>query len=340
MTAPFDPAIPKTPDFVIAALYKFAVLDDIAAWQVRFSDVAASLDMAGTLLLAKEGLNGTVAGRYESIAAFVNWLRATDVFGDAAIKYATDDHCPFHRMKVRLKQEIVSMGRPEVRPAEMPADMSGTYVAPKDWNALISAPDVMVVDTRNDYEVAIGKFKGAVNPHTAAFRQFPAWAEALAKLPEAERPKKLAMYCTGGIRCEKSTALMKQIGFDEVYHLKGGILKYFEEVAEADSLWEGECFVFDNRVAVDHGLNKGQYDMCHACRMPLSEADMHSDAYQAGISCPHCITNTSKAQRDKFAERQKQIGLAKQRGEIHIGKRSGGTHDSKRSGGTHDSKRK
>ena len=315
MAGSFDHAIPETPDFVIAALYKFVSLRDIASWQEKLRQLTNQLGMAGTLLIAEEGLNGTVAGRYEAIGAFVNWLRATPEFADIEIKYALEESCPFHRMKVRLKREIVSMGREEVKPAEM----TGTYVAPEDWNALISDPDVMVVDTRNDYEVAIGQFKGAVNPHTDSFRQFPDWAEALANLPDTERPKKLAMYCTGGIRCEKSTALMKQVGFDEVYHLKGGILKYFEEVEEADSLWEGECFVFDNRVAVDHGLNKGQYDMCHACRMPLSAKDMQSNAFQKGVSCPHCITKTSTEQRQRFAERQKQITLAKKRGQGHIG---------------------
>lgn len=315
MTAVFDADMPQTSDFVIAALYKFETLSDITAWQAKLRVLTTKLEMAGTLLVAEEGLNGTVAGRYNAIGEFVSTLRATEEFHDIDVKYATDTHCPFHRMKVRLKQEIVSMGRPEVQPAKM----TGTYVAPEDWNDIISDPDVMVVDTRNDYEVAIGQFKGAVNPHTKSFRQFPDWAQALADMPEDNRPKKLAMYCTGGIRCEKSTALMKQIGFDEVYHLKGGILKYFEEVPEEDSLWEGECFVFDNRVAVDHALNKGQYDMCHACRMPLSEDDLKSNAFQAGVSCPHCITNTTAAQRQRFAERQKQIKLAKQRGESHIG---------------------
>lgn len=315
MTAPFDTNMPDTSDYVIAALYKFVTLSDIESWQEKLRNITSNLNMAGTILIAEEGLNGTVAGRFDAIGQFVNWLRASDEFGSIDVKYATDTHCPFHRMKVRLKREIVSMGRPEVQPDKM----TGTYVAPEDWNDLISDPDVLVVDTRNDYEVAIGQFKGAVNPHTDSFRQFPDWAAKLAELPEENRPKKLAMYCTGGIRCEKSTALMKQIGFDEVYHLKGGILKYFEDVAEADSLWQGECFVFDNRVAVDHGLNKGQYDMCHACRMPLSDEDMKSNAYQAGVSCPHCITNTSTEQRHRFAERQKQIQLAKQRGETHIG---------------------
>ncbi len=315
MTVIFDPDMPQTSDFVIAALYKFETLSDIAAWQTTLRELTTKLDMSGTILLAEEGLNGTVAGRYESIGAFISFLRSTDEFQDIDVKYATDTRCPFHRMKVRLKREIVSMGRPEVQPAKM----TGTYVAPEDWNDLISDPEVMVVDTRNDYEVAIGQFKGAVNPHTQSFRQFPDWAQALADMPEESRPRKLAMYCTGGIRCEKSTALMQQIGFDEVYHLKGGILKYFEEVPEDESLWEGECFVFDNRVAVDHALNKGQYDMCHACRMPLSEDDIKSNAFQAGVSCPHCITSTTAAQRQRFAERQKQIKLAKQRGESHIG---------------------
>ena len=220
-------------------------------------------------------------------------------------------------MKVRLKKEIVTMGQPKIKPSEQ----AGIYVAPDEWNQLISDPDVLVVDTRNSYETAIGKFRGATDPQTATFREFPAWAEALAERPATERPRKIAMYCTGGIRCEKSTALMKSIGFDEVYHLKGGILKYLEDTPEDDSLWEGECFVFDSRVSVDHHLQKGSYQLCHACKMPLSKDDMEAEQYVAGVSCPNCFEKTTEQQRSRFAERARQIDLARKRGIQHIGVR-------------------
>ena len=307
--------VPEADGFIVAALYKFVSLADLPGWQAKLSGLCRQAGLSGTLLLASEGLNGTVAGRRDGLVQLVDWLRGQPEFRDIEIKYALHEQCPFHRMKVRLKKEIVTMGRPDIEPASQ----AGTYIEPKDWNRLISEPGVLVVDTRNDYEIAIGQFAGAVNPHTASFREFPAFAEQLASLPEAERPKKIAMYCTGGIRCEKSTALMRQYGFDEVFHLKGGILKYFEDVAEKDSLWQGECFVFDERVAVNHQLERGRYDMCHACRMPLSEQDKTSKAYQPGISCPHCIDKTSASQRARFAERQKQMQLARQRGETHIG---------------------
>ena len=220
-------------------------------------------------------------------------------------------------MKVRLKKEIVTMGQPKIKPSEQ----AGIYVAPDEWNQLISDPDVLVVDTRNSYETAIGKFRGATDPQTATFREFPAWAEALAERPATERPRKIAMYCTGGIRCEKSTALMKSIGFDEVYHLKGGILKYLEDTPEDDSLWEGECFVFDSRVSVDHHLQQGSYQLCHACKMPLSKDDMEAEQYVAGVSCPNCFEKTTEQQRARFAERARQIDLARKRGIQHIGVR-------------------
>ena len=271
--------------------------------------------MIDTLLIAPEGLNGTVAGRYDDINSFVLWLQTKTPFGGLEIKYAVHDEAPFHRMKVRLKREIVTMGEPDIRPSEQ----AGEYVEPEDWNKLISDPDVLVVDTRNSYETAIGQFRGATDPQTTTFREFPAWAKALADKPEEDRPQKIAMYCTGGIRCEKSTALMKSIGFEHVYHLKGGILKYLEDTPPADSLWEGECFVFDSRVSVDHDLNQGSYQLCHACKMPLSEEDMTSLHFQAGVSCPHCHDVTTPAQRERFAERARQIELARDRGTQHIG---------------------
>ena len=246
----------------------------------------------------------------------LRWLENDYRFAGLSLKFSASDSQPFLRMKVRLKREIVTMGCPDIKPAER----TGTYVEPADWNALISDSDVMVIDTRNSYETAIGMFDGAVDPNTTNFRDFPSWAADLAKQPDASRPKKLAMYCTGGIRCEKATALMQDFGFDEVYHLKGGILKYFEEVPAEQSKWHGECFVFDGRVAVDHALRPGSYHMCHACRMPLSDADMQSDDYQDGVSCPNCRPYLDPQRAARFAERQKQIRLAAERGEKHLGR--------------------
>ena len=306
---------PKTNRYVVAALYQFVSVDDCAGWQAKLKEICRSRHLMGTLLIAPEGLNGTVAGRYDDINNFVQWLGTKTPFTGLEIKYALHDDAPFHRMKVRLKREIVTMGEPDIRPSEQ----AGNYVAPEDWNALISDPDVLVVDTRNHYETAIGQFRGATDPHTTTFREFPAWAKALAEKPEDERPRKIAMYCTGGIRCEKSTSYMKSIGFDEVYHLKGGILKYLEDIPQDSSLWDGECFVFDSRVSVDHALNQGSYQLCHACKMPLSEDEMRAAHYVPGISCPHCHDLTTDAQRQRFAERARQIELARQRGTQHIG---------------------
>ena len=289
-----------------------------ACLQEAFRAICAETNMMGTLLIAAEGLNGTISAAYDDMVRFVAWLRGHDQFADIAIKYALHEERPFHRMKVRLKKEIVTMGCADIYPSQN----AGTYVEPKDWNALISDPDVMVVDTRNNYETAIGTFKGAVDPDTTNFRDFPAWAEDLATLPEDQKPKKLAMFCTGGIRCEKSTALMRQYGFDDVYHLKGGILKYFEEVPSEDSLWQGECFVFDSRVSVDHKLNKGAYELCFACRMPLTPEEREADTYLPGLSCPHCFGQKTDAQKARYEMRQKQVALAKQRGEMHIGKKT------------------
>ena len=301
--------------YLIAALYKFASLHSIDGWQQSFKDICAENNLFGTILIAPEGINGTIAGSHQNIEKFVAWLYEYPEFKQTEIKYSEENNCPFHRMKVRLKREIVTMGEPHINPSET----KGIYVKPQDWNELISSPDVLVVDTRNDYEVAIGKFSKAIDPNTTSFREFPKWADDFASKQKHKKPTKIAMYCTGGIRCEKSTAYMKNIGFEEVYHLQGGILKYLEKVPADQSLWQGECFVFDNRVSVDHDLQKGNYALCHACRHPLSEAELHSDGYQAGISCPHCVTKTTTEQKDRFAERQKQIKLARKRGQKHIG---------------------
>jgi len=301
-------------NFVVAALYKFANLSDYRSRQPELLAICLAHDIKGTLLLAEEGINGTVAGRRDAIDALILYLKSDARLADLEHKESYADENPFYRMKVRLKKEIVTLGVPGIDPNEK----VGTYVAPEDWNALISDPDVVLIDTRNDYEYDIGTFKGALDPRTATFRAFP---EYVAKNLDTGKHKKVAMFCTGGIRCEKASAFMMQQGFEEVYHLQGGILKYLERVPEQESLWQGECFVFDQRVAVKHGLEVGEYDQCHACRRPLSPADMQSPQYVAGISCPHCYDKLSEEKRASVTERQKQMALAKKRGEAHLGKR-------------------
>lgn len=299
--------------YLVAALYKFVALPNFEALQAPIRAACDDNEVKGTLLLASEGINGTIAGPEAGIRAVLSYLNGISGFEGLVHKESWAAEPPFPRMKVRLKKEIVTMGVPGIDPNKV----VGTYVKPQDWNALISDPDVVVVDTRNDYEVAIGTFKGAVDPKTKSFREFPKWAQD--HEDELRKPKKVAMFCTGGIRCEKSTAYMKEQGYDEVFHLEGGILKYLEEMPEQESLWEGECFVFDDRVSVGHGLTPGPYDMCHACRRPISEEDKLSEHYVHGVSCPYCYDETSAERKARFAERQKQIALAKQRGELHLG---------------------
>jgi UPF0176 protein len=293
-------------------MYKFVRLENYQEMRQPLQKTMEDNGVKGTLLLANEGINGTVAGTREGIDALLAWLQSDDRLADISYKESFDDEMPFYRTKVKLKKEIVTMGVEGIDPRHV----VGTYVKPKDWNALISDPDVVLVDTRNDYEIEIGTFEGAVNPHTETFREFP---EYVARNLDNTKHKKVAMFCTGGIRCEKSTAYMKEQGFEEVYHLEGGILKYLEEVPKEETMWQGECFVFDNRVAVNHDLEKGSYEQCHACRLPITEEDMASDKYEQGISCPHCFDSVTDEQRARFAERQRQIELAKQRGEEHIG---------------------
>lgn len=297
---------------VVCALYKFVTLEDYEQKRQPLLDVMLENDVKGTLLLAQEGINGTVASSRQGIDNLLNWLKQDERLADLDHKESFDESMPFYRTKVKLKKEIVTMGVEGIDPKEV----VGTYVKPKDWNALISDPDVILVDTRNDYEVAIGTFKNAIDPKTETFREFPEYVEK--NLDKTEH-KKVAMFCTGGIRCEKSTAYLKEQGFEEVYHLEGGILKYLEEVPAEDSLWEGECFVFDNRVAVNHDLEKGQYDQCHACRMPITEDDKLHVNYQKGVSCHHCYDKQTPEQRQRYSERERQIQLAKQRGEDHLG---------------------
>jgi UPF0176 protein len=297
---------------VVAAMYQFVTVDKPGVSREPLLKLMHDHGLHGTLLLAKEGINGTVAGSREGIDTLLDWLRDPERFPGLSHKESYCDEMPFLRSKVKLKKEIVTMGIEGIDPK----DVVGSYVKPEDWNALIENPDVVLVDTRNDYEVQIGTFKNAMNPETDSFREFPAFIAA--NLDPAKH-KKVAMFCTGGIRCEKSTSYLKSQGFNEVYHLEGGILKYLETIPEAESNWQGECFVFDERVAVDHQLNKGQYDQCNACRMPITEDDKQSEHYLQGVSCPHCHGKTSPEQRERFAERQKQVDLAKTRGEQHIG---------------------
>lgn len=297
---------------VVCALYKFVRLENYQALRAPLLAVMEQNDVKGTLLLAEEGINGTVSGSREGIDTLLAWLKSDSRLTDLEYKESFDDQQPFYRTKVKLKKEIVTLGVEGIDPRHT----VGTYVEPEAWNDLISDPDVLLIDTRNDYEVAIGTFEHAVNPNTTTFREFP---EYTAKNLDKNKHKKVAMFCTGGIRCEKSTAYLKEQGFEEVYHLKGGILNYLEKVPEENSLWKGECFVFDNRTTVNHQLEKGSYDQCHACRMPITEEDKKSEHYIPGLSCPHCYQNTTEEQKQRFAEREKQVQLAKARGEQHIG---------------------
>ncbi len=297
---------------VVAALYKFVQLDDFEALQAPLRAEMERLGVRGTLLLAREGINGTISGTRAGVDGVLGWLRSDERFATLEHKESLHAEHPFLRSKVKLKKEIVTMGEEGIDPRHV----VGTYVTPADWNALISDPEVLLIDTRNDYEYEVGTFKGAVNPNTRSFREFPAYVRA--NLDPA-RHRKVAMFCTGGIRCEKSTALLKQEGFEEVYHLQGGILKYLEEVPRDSSLWEGECFVFDERVTVDHDLQPGSYDQCHACRRPISEEEKQSAQYQPGVSCPKCFDSSTEEQKQRFAERQKQIELARRKGVPHRG---------------------
>ncbi|GGE55435.1 UPF0176 protein [Streptosporangium jomthongense] len=299
-------------NIVVCALYKFAVLNDFKALRQPLLETMLDNGVHGTLLLACEGINGTIAGSRRGIDAVQAWLARDERFNGIDYKESFVDIQPFKRTKVKLKKEIVTLGVDGIDPRRI----VGTYVEPEQWNDLISDPEVLLVDTRNQYEVEIGTFENAVNPSTDTFREFPDYVKH--NLDPAKH-KKIAMFCTGGIRCEKSTAYLKEQGFEEVYHLKGGILKYLEEVPEEQSLWKGECFVFDDRVTVNHRLERGAYDQCHACRRPITEAEKQRPEYQQGISCHRCIDSLSEEQKARFAERERQIRLAEARGESHVG---------------------
>ncbi len=302
----------STPKITVCALYKFVHLVNYLDLRAPLAAKMNSLEVKGTLLLAQEGINGTIAGSQSGVDRVLAYLAQQPALADIVYKQSYTDTNPFHRTKVKLKNEIVTMGVEGLDPNEV----VGTYVKPKDWNALISDPEVLVVDTRNEYEIEIGTFENAVNPKTDTFREFPEYVE---KNLDKDKHKKVAMFCTGGIRCEKSTAYMKAQGFEEVYHLEGGILKYLEEVSRDETMWQGECFVFDGRVAVNHDLEPGQYDQCYACRFPMTEEDKQSEHYVKGVSCHRCHDKVTEEQRNRYAERQRQISLAKARGEEHIG---------------------
>ena len=302
----------ETNNIVVAALYKFTRFSDFEQYREPILNTMLDNEVKGTLLIASEGINGTISGSRQGIDNVLDYLRRIEAIGSFTFKESYTDAQPFYRTKVKLKKEIVTMGVENIDPLQS----VGRYVKPQDWNALISDPEVILIDTRNDYEVQIGTFQNAVNPNTDTFREFP---DYVAKELDPSKHKKVAMFCTGGIRCEKSTAFMREQGFEEVYHLEGGILKYLEEIPASESMWQGDCFVFDNRVSVNHDLEKGAYEQCFACRMPITQDDMQSASYVKGESCPHCIDKANEAQKARFREREHQMQLAQQRGEAHIG---------------------
>ena len=296
----------------ILALYQFTYFENLLGLQKSLKSICENSAVLGSLLIAPEGINGTIAGDELGIASVLSFIESLPGCSELERKFSCADKMPFLKLRVRIKKEIVSMGQSQVKPGQK----VGNYITALDWNDFISGDDVIVIDTRNDYEVAIGTFNGAVNPETKKFRDFPKWWK---KNANKFIDKKIAMFCTGGIRCEKSTAYMKAQGYGDVFHLEGGILKYLETISEEKSLWEGECFVFDERVSVGHGLKIGPYDLCHACRHTIVEEDKASLFYVQGISCQKCHGKISEKRKERFAERQKQMELAKARGEVHLG---------------------
>ncbi|MBE9031689.1 rhodanese-related sulfurtransferase [filamentous cyanobacterium LEGE 11480] len=291
--------------YLVAAFYKFVSLSDCHSIRSTLLERCADQGVKGTILLAEEGINGTICGTEASVRNVFAYLEQDSRFARLDIKESWSPQMSFAKLKVKVKKEIVTFGQPQANPAKQ----VGTYVKPEDWNAVIADPEVLVIDTRNDFEVGVGSFQRAVNPQTNSFREFPEYVEQL----DPETHKKVAMFCTGGIRCEKASAYMLDQGFDQVYHLEGGILKYLETVPADDSLWEGECYVFDQRVTVIHGVEPGSYDNCAGCGHPVSPAEMQSPQYEAGISCPHCYDKLTDDQRERFTERKKQILLKRER---------------------------
>lgn len=302
----------------VASFYRFVDVDDPADFRQALLEVCRERALLGTVLVAAEGVNGSLAGDESDIRAALAWIRKRlELDEPIVVRWTVAGEAPFRKLRVRRKKEIVTLGRPDLRPHER----VGTYVSPADWNALIEDPDVLVVDTRNRYEIEVGTFPGAIDPGTDSFREFPAFARELAA-EGTDRP--VAMYCTGGIRCEKATALMLELGFERVYHLEGGILNYLEVQPDEDNRWDGECFVFDTRVAVDRDLSEGGYVQCHACRRPLSAQDLESPDYCEGVSCPHCIRDLDDDRKARLEERRRQVRLAHERGESHIGPKENG----------------
>ncbi|MAI90247.1 rhodanese-related sulfurtransferase [Ponticaulis sp.] len=302
--------------YTVAALYKFTPFPDFESWQEKIRARADELKACGSLLIASEGINGTIACPTEAaMGEMIAYLQAIPAIGQLEVKYSHADAQPFKRMKVRLKEEIVRMGVPGIDPNKT----VGTYVEPEDWNKLISDPDTLVIDTRNDFEFDMGTFKGAVDPETKTFREFPAWVDEHVGRPGERNAKKIAMFCTGGIRCEKATAYVKELGHENVFHLKGGILKYLEVVPEEESLWQGECFVFDERVGIKHGLEIGEYISCHACGRGVSPEGQKSEHYVPGVSCDYCHDKFTENDKERFRQRQLQLELARKRGEVAMG---------------------
>jgi UPF0176 protein len=297
----------------VVSFYRFTDVADPEKIRGRLQVECDKAGLLGTILVASEGVNGTLAGDGEAVQSIFSWLHE-NLFLSNEIegRWTEADEAPFRRMRVKIKKEIVTLGRPDIRPDKA----TGKHVGVNEWNALISDPNTLVIDTRNHYEFEVGTFKNAVDPETDSFRDFPNYAKTLA---ETDPNRKLAMFCTGGIRCEKATALMMELGFNDVYHLQGGILKYLEDVDEDKNLWEGECFVFDTRVAVDRDRAEGGYVQCHACRRPLSSEDLESPDYREGVSCPKCVDSLETERAERLEERRKQVALAKNRGEDHIG---------------------
>ena len=296
---------------LITALYHFTPLPDYRELREPYRKKCRELGIKGSILLAEEGINGTLAGEEKGLRTFLSYLQEDDRFSNILVKESWTEEIPFVRLKVRLKNEIVTIGIPQVDPTKK----VGTYVPPSEWNRLIQQDDVILIDTRNDYEIELGSFPGTINPKTDSFRDFPQW---LKKQKELKPDARVAMYCTGGIRCEKASSYLLQEGFEEVYHLKGGVLKYLEEVPQEESLWDGECYVFDHRVSLDHNLESGRYDACMACGSPVDEKGKESDQYLYGVACPKCFEKTSDQDKKRFAQRQRQIELCEARNESHF----------------------
>ncbi len=302
--------------YKVAALYKFSKVLDSLIVHNEIRKKLKEFSIYGTILVGDEGINGTISSsNNENLSKALDYIKSHKGFDDLDIKYSSSDKNPFVRLKVKLKEEIVTIGDKSIDPTKS----AGEYVEPEDWNDLIGDKNTIIIDTRNNYEYSIGTFKNSLNPNTTKFREFPKWLKKNKFTAHEKNNKNIAMFCTGGIRCEKASSLMKKRGFKNVYHLKGGILKYFESVSKEKSRWQGECFVFDDRVSVKHDLSQGTYDMCHGCRMPITENDKKSKKYIRGVACPECFDKTSEEQKLRYKSRQKQVDLAKERNQKHIG---------------------